>query len=62
MTEYTGYGTNNALLNELEGLKLSARLRANDLSKDEIDRAKAEASADAYGYCQLRLMSMGKAE
>ncbi len=54
--EYTGYGVHNAFLNELEELKQSAQLRANDFQVDELTRAKAQASADAYGFCQQRLM------
>lgn len=55
---YTGYGIHNGLLDELEELKQSAQLRANDLRADELTRAKAQASAEAYGYCQQRLMRM----
>lgn len=53
---YTGYGDRNALLDELEELKQAAQLRANTLTLDELTRAKAQASADAYAYCQERLM------
>lgn len=55
---YTGYGVHNALLNELEELKQSAQLRANDLSRDEALRAAANATAQAYAYCQHRLMAL----
>lgn len=57
-TNFTGYGPLNPLLNELQGLKESAQLRANDLMRDDITRARAQASADAYGYCQQRLMHL----
>ena len=59
LVPYTGYGVLNELLNELEGLKGSATLRANSLKKDEITRAKAQSAADAYGYCQQKLMQLG---
>lgn len=55
---YTGYGAHNELLNELEELKQSAQLRANDLLRDEANRAYAQATADAYAYCQTRLMAL----
>lgn len=54
--EFTGYGKLNDLLHELENLKQSAQLRANTLTRDDLERAKSQATADAYGYCQLRLM------
>lgn len=53
---YTGYGDRNALLDELEELKQSAQARANSLTVDELTRATAQASAQAYAYCQQRLM------
>ena len=53
---FTGYGEFNPLLNEFEDLKESARLRSNDLARDEISRAAAKATAEAYAYCQHRLM------
>lgn len=56
--EYTGYGVHNQLLTELEDLKDSARLRANDLLRDELDRVRAQATADAYAYCQHRLRAL----
>lgn len=55
---YTGYGVHNALLNELEELKQSAQLRANELGRDEVQRAGAQATAQAYAYCQHRLMAL----
>ncbi len=55
---YTGYGVHNELLDELEELKQSAQLRANDLKADDLARAKAQASAEAYAYCQQRLMRL----
>lgn len=58
--KYTGYGSHNALLDELEELKQSAQLRANDLQREDLVRACAQASADAYGYCQQRLMALPK--
>ena len=55
--KYTGYGSHNDFLNELEELKDAANLRANDLSRDEVSRAAAKATAEAYFYCQHRLMT-----
>lgn len=54
--KYTGYKDANSLLDELEELKNSATLRANDLNRSELERAKARSAADAYAFCQLRLM------
>jgi hypothetical protein len=59
MPKYTGYGDHNELLNELEDLKLSANLRANDLLRDSDFRIRSQATADAYDYCQQRLMIYG---
>lgn len=56
MAEYTGYREANSLLNELEELKISARLRANDLQLNDITRTRADEAANAYSYCQLRLI------
>lgn len=55
---YTGYGVHNQLLNELEELKQSAQLRANDLLRDDVSRAKSQGTADAYAYCQMRLQQL----
>jgi len=60
--KYTGYGSHNALLDELEELKQSAQLRANDLQRDELSRARAQASAEAYAYCQQRLMVLPRCQ
>ncbi len=59
--KYTGYGIHNDILNELEELKEQAQLRASNLKADDLTRAKAQASADAYAYCQHRLMRMPSA-
>ena len=59
--KYTGYGIHNNFLNELEELKELAQLRANDLKADDLTRAKAQATADAYAYCQHRLMRLPSA-
>lgn len=48
-TPYTGYGEHNGLLNELEALKGSAQLRANDLQADDLSRAWAQAQAQVLG-------------
>lgn len=56
--KYTGYGEFNPLLDELEELKELAQLRANNLKEEELSRAKAQATADAYAYCQHRLMQL----
>lgn len=56
LVEFTGYGIHNQLLNELESLKDQARLRENDLLKDELTRTRAGSAAEAYAYCQQRLM------
>jgi hypothetical protein len=50
------------LLDELEDLKNMAQLRANNLQADEVTRARAQATADAYGYCQHRLIAFGLVE
>lgn len=55
---FIGFGTHNDLLNELEELKQDAQLRANDLLRDDLARARAQATADAYGYCQLRIKAL----
>ena len=56
---FTGYAPwANTLLNELEDLKQSAQLRANDLLREDTLRAASQATADAYGYVQLRLMQL----
>lgn len=57
-SKHTGYGPANEILDDLEELKDSARLRSNDLMRDELSRATASASADAYAYCQLRLRAV----
>lgn len=62
MSKYTGYGDHNDLLNELEDLKQSANLRANDLLRDSDARIRAQATVDAYAYCQQRLMIYGCVE
>lgn len=59
--KYTGYGSHNDFLNELEELKELAQLRANDLKADDLTRAKAQATADAYAYCRQRLMRLASA-
>ena len=56
--KYTGYGILNPALDQLEELKQLCTFRANDLLLDEITRAKAEATASAYGYCQLLLINL----
>lgn len=56
--KHTGYDSHNKLLDELEELKQLAQLRANDLKADELSRARAQATADAYAYCQHRLMQL----
>lgn len=56
--EYTGYSAFNALLTELDGLKNSAALRANDLKRSDELRAASRSAADTYGYCQMRLMML----
>jgi hypothetical protein len=56
--KYTGYGILNPVLDQLEELKQLAIFRANDLFSDEMTRAKAEATASAYGYCQLLLINL----
>jgi len=43
---------------ELEELKNSAQLRANDLLRSDELRAKSQGNADAYAYCQIRLRSL----
>lgn len=48
------------LIAELEELAKLAHLRATDLRRDELLRAKSEATADAYGYCALRLRTLQK--
>lgn len=58
--KHTGYGIHNKLLDELEELKQLSQLRANDLKADELTRARAQATADAYAYCQHRLMALPK--
>lgn len=55
---FTGFGAHNDLLNELEELKQGAQLRANDLRRDDVNRAYARATADAYAYCQLRIQHL----
>lgn len=52
---FTGYGLANRLLDELQELKEAAQLRANNLQLDDITRARAQATADSYAYCQMRL-------
>lgn len=56
MIDYTGYGAANELLNELEELKLSAEQRARNLQAENDTRIKAQATVDAYAFCQHRLM------
>ncbi len=46
------------LLDELSELRTSAGLRSRDLLRDEITRAKAESSEDAYAYCMMRLRDL----
>lgn len=58
MSKFTGYGIHNDLLNELQELKDSATLRANDLRADELVKERAKATAAAYDYCMHRLMCM----
>jgi hypothetical protein len=60
MTNYTGYGKLNTLLDELEELQQSAQFRANNLLESEEYRIRAQASADAYGFCKLRLITLGR--
>ncbi len=43
------------LIEELEKLKDSAYLRANDLTREEAMRKYSEGTSQAYGYVQLRL-------
>jgi hypothetical protein len=45
---YTGYGCLNDILNTLSELRDKARLRADDLLRDEVSRAKSEGAADTY--------------
>lgn len=52
---YTGYGEDNLILNELEELRNSAQYRANNLMLPGNSRAIAQAAADAYAYCILRI-------
>lgn len=56
MSNFTGYGIHNNLLNELQELKDTATLRANDLLADELVKERAKATAAAYDYCMQRLM------
>ena len=56
MVKYTGYGKDNAILNELEELKQSAQLRANTQGHSDVYRATAQGAADAYAYCILRII------
>lgn len=66
MIKHTGFHPEiNKLLDELEDLKDSSQYRANliispdycDETEDErrLRRARAQSTADAYSYCQLRL-------
>lgn len=57
-SKHSGFGQANGILDELEELKDSARLRSNDLKRNELSRATASASADAYAFCQMRLRAV----
>lgn len=61
-SKHSGFGQANGILDELEELKDSARLRSNDLKRNELSRAtasaSADASADASAFCQMRLRAV----
>ena len=46
------------LLDELEGLRSSADLRARDLLRDDIDRTYSQAIVDDLDYCMMRIRDM----
>ena len=46
------------LLDELEGLRESADLRARDLLRDDTDRTFSSATVDAYSYCMMRIRDL----
>jgi hypothetical protein len=60
MIKYTGYHPEiNKILNELTDLKTQSELLANDLMRPDEHRNFSRATADAYGYCIIRLISLG---
>jgi len=46
------------LMSELEGLRLEAELRSNDLLREEHRRDFSRATANAYAYCIMRLRDL----
>jgi hypothetical protein len=46
------------LLDELDGLRGAADLRARDLLRDDHERGISRATADAYDYCMMRIRDL----
>jgi hypothetical protein len=46
------------LLDMFEDLKTDAQLRANDLMRDDCNRAKNQGCVDAYAFTQLMLRQL----
>lgn len=62
MLKWTGYGTLNKPLNILEDLIQSTYSRSHNLQCDELTQARAEATKEAYKFCQYLLTNLEKFE
>lgn len=60
MTKWSGYGELNKHLNILEDLIQTTYSRSNNLQQDELTRARAEATREAYKFCQYLLTNADK--